>query len=139
MTKNFIDYFNNIVADFNKPFFMYDNDLGTNSGFPKYNIISGETDNLRILEIALAGYKKEDIKIEVIKNKIRVFCDKVQDENKESEIYRGIAKRTFESVWQAGPNNSIEVLSAEMVDGILTIKMNINVPEEFKPKSYTIK
>ena len=106
--------------------------------FPPYNTIK-VNDNHYVIEMALAGYKREDIKITQIEDKLVV--ESVSDIKSESEtdveyIHRGIAKRSFKTPFNLGPD--IIVDGAELNDGMLAIYLHREIPEAKLPRSISI-
>jgi molecular chaperone IbpA len=115
--------------------------LGQTHNFPPHNIIK-ISDNEFDLELALAGFKKNDITIEeyrgvvTIKSKPIDFTDEGIEDVKEYQ-YRGIARRSFTKSLRIA--EYFEIKSANMEDGVLLIKFIKNEPETEKPKQITIK
>lgn len=102
--------------------------------FPPYNLIQ-ESSIQYILEIALAGYRKEDIEVFTEWNKLFVKCDK--SEYDESEyLHNGIAKRAFTRTWTL--SDDVEIGNVNFADGLLTITLNRIIPEHQKKKTYTL-
>jgi molecular chaperone IbpA len=106
--------------------------FGTN--YPPHNLIKIDDDNYRI-ELAIAGFSKEDIEIQSSDNELIVFGDK--EDNDTSFIHKGIASRNFRKHFALG--EYIEVSNAEMKDGLLIISLYRNLPKEKKPKTIKIK
>ena len=107
--------------------------FGTN--YPPHNLIKIDEDNYKI-ELAVAGFSKEDINVSLHQNELTVFGDK--DENEETSfVHKGIAARSFRKIFALG--EYIEVVGAEMKDGLLVISLERNVPEAQKPKTIKIK
>jgi molecular chaperone IbpA len=91
------------------------------------------------IELALAGYSKEDIEISVEKDILTVKSveeDKDEDTDGLTVIHQGIAKRLWSQKFILG--EWMEVWWAGLEDGLLTIKIKREVPEELKPKVITI-
>ena len=98
--------------------------------FPSYNI-KRESENVRVLELAVAGFTKEDLRIERLDSHLHIHGEKKTQES-EDFIYHGISTRKFTRSFLLG--DDIDVLSSNLKDGILTIKLEIRIPEEEKPK-----
>lgn len=99
--------------------------------------ITQDGDNYEI-QMALAGFKKDDIKIEVQDLVLTVSSESdTTDELNVKYIHNGIAKRDFTHKFALG--QYVVVKSAEMSDGILTINLVTEIPDEKKPKSIKIK
>ena len=107
--------------------------FGTN--YPPHNLIKIDEDNYRI-ELAVAGFSKEDISVELHQNELTVFGDKESD-NDASFVHKGIASRNFRKIFALG--EYIEIIEAEMKDGLLVISLQRKIPEAKKPKSIKIK
>jgi molecular chaperone IbpA len=107
--------------------------------YPPHNII--KSDNNYILEFALAGWKESEITVELEKNILKVTGKKdedtpFKDSNEQEFVHKGIAKRSFQSQFTIGDN--IKIVDGNLKDGVLTINMDIVIPEEDKPKTINI-
>jgi molecular chaperone IbpA len=100
--------------------------------YPPHNITKFNDGKWQV-EMAVAGFRKDDIEIKV-KDKVMTVSSDVQDpeETFGEVIHHGIAQRNFTTNFALG--EYVEVESAEMKDGILTIKLFTNIPDEKKPK-----
>ena len=107
----------------------------TSSGFPPYNIRKGG-DYTFVIEMALAGFSKDDIEVEVADGLLTVRSVKENDEN-DSNIYRGISYRKFNRKFTLA--DDVEVNDASLENGMLKIDLERIVPEEKKPRTITIK
>jgi len=107
------------------------------SNFPPYNIRKiGGCDTDWQIEIALAGFSKSDIDIEV-QDSILTITAKKDDKLKDDLIHQGIASRNV--VRKFTLSEYIKVDSADFKDGVLTIKVYEELPEEKKAKTIKIK
>ena len=105
-----------------------------NAGFPHYNIKkAGE--NKYILEMAVAGYKKSDINVNVQDGVLSI--EGMSSEDKEDFVHRGIAKRAFKKQLQL--SEYVECKVAKLEDGRLKVELNYNPPEDKKPKKIAVK
>ena len=104
----------------------------TKDAFPPQNIFTLEDGSTEI-QLALAGYKKEDIQISVEENVLKISCNFSTElvENKKY-ISRGIARRKFRKSFML--NRGHEVKSASMEDGLLTILISPITPRKDAPK-----
>jgi|TARA_B110000116_G_C16542551_1_gene449317 molecular chaperone IbpA len=102
----------------------------TSTGFPPYNIRKGG-DYKFVIEMALAGFSKEDIEIEMAEGLLTVRSIKENDEN-DSNIYRGISYRKFNRKFTLA--DDIVVNDASLENGMLNINLERIVPEEKKPR-----
>lgn len=106
------------------------------SSFPPYNITKFKDGKWEI-EMALAGFRKKDVDI-TVKDRTIIVSSNVKDESTSGEvIHHGIAQRNFTSTFVMA--EYVEVDSAKMEDGILTIKLVTNLPDDKKPKTIDIK
>lgn len=111
--------------------------LEPNSGYPHENII--ETESSTIIEIALAGWKKRDIDVTLKENKL-IVSGTVKEKKKKDEvnyIKKGIAKRSFIREYLLATFSVVKDCS--ITDGILSITVERQIPEEMKEKKITIK
>ena len=107
----------------------------TSTGFPPYNIRKGG-DYTYAIEMALAGFSKDDIEIEVAEGLLTVRSIKENDEN-DSNIYRGISYRKFNRKFTLA--DDIVVNDASLENGMLKIDLERIVPDAKKPRKITIK
>ena len=108
-------------------------DVGTTSNYPPYNLI--QINNvLSKLEIALAGFKKNEIKVYTEFGKLYVQGKKEESEDVGEFVHKGLAQRSFERVWTV--TDDTKVGSVEFVDGLLTVELNKIVPEHHARKNY---
>ena len=106
----------------------------TESNYPPYNLVKESSVDFR-LEIALAGYKKEDIEVTTEWNKL--FVEAKKSINSDDEyLYKGLAKRAFVRSWTL--SDDVEVKDISFEDGLLTIKINRVIPEHQKKKVYQL-
>ena len=105
------------------------------SGFPPYNIQKGG-DTTYTIEMALAGFGKEDITVELTENTLSVRSDK-KDESDEYTYHRGISYRKFDRKFTLA--DDIVVNSAGLENGMLTIELERIIPEEKKPRLIEVK
>ena len=106
----------------------------TSTGFPPYNIRK-EGEYNYVIEMALAGFSKEDIEIEVADGTLSVRSDKKDDAA--DNLYRGISFRKFNRKFTL--SDDIVVNDAALDNGMLTINLERIVPEEKKPRLIEVK
>ena len=102
-----------------------------NSSFPPHNIRA--KDNHYVIEMAIAGFSKDEISI--TKEKDHLTIEGKKDDKSESEefiTYRGIASRSFRKSFALGEN--MKVLAADVKDGMLYVALEKEVPEKDKPQ-----
>ena len=113
---------------------------GTVGNFPPYNIVkTGE--NTYDVELALAGFNRNDIEVEYKENNLTVKSKK-QEKADETDpdgnmIHRGISKRMFARSFTIA--NDVEVKGAELKDGLLKVSLERIIPEHKKAKTINIK
>ena len=128
---------NNFLNNANgfESFFERFNRLPTiNAGFPHYNIKKAGEDKY-ILEMAVAGYKKSDINVNVTDGVLSIEGNSSDQE--EDFVHKGIAKRAFQRQLQL--SEYVECTGAKLEDGMLKVDLNYNPPEDKRPKKITVK
>ena len=113
----------------------YTTDNVQSTGFPPYNIRK-EGDYNYVIEMALAGFGKEDIEVEVADGTLSVRSVKENSED-DSTQYRGISYRRFERKFTMA--DDIVVNGAKLENGMLTVDLERVVPEEKKPRLISVK
>ena len=104
----------------------------TNASYPPFNIIQ-ENNHESTLEIALAGFKKKEVKVYTEHGKLIVEGKK--EEKKENEyVHRGMAQRSFQRGWQL--TDDVEIKEVVFEDGLLSINLGKVVPEHHARKDY---
>ena len=106
----------------------------TSTGFPPYNIRK-EGEYNYIIEMALAGFGKKDIEVEVVEGTLSVRSMKENDEN-DAPVYRGISRRKFDRKFTVA--DDVVVNGASLENGMRTIDLERVVPEEKKPRLITV-
>ena len=107
----------------------------TSTGFPPYNIRK-EGDYNYVIEMALAGFGKEDIEVEVADGTLTVRSVKENTED-DSTVYRGISYRKFERKFTMA--DDIVVNGATLENGMLMLQLERVIPEEKKPRLVKVK
>ncbi len=127
---NMFDHFERMFED--------DYTFSTYSNFPPYNIVK-TGDFTYDVELALAGFSKDDITVDYADNTLSVKSVKRESEKKDADgvLHRGISKRQFSKTFTIA--DDVEVKGAELKDGLLKISMERIIPEGKKPRSITIK
>lgn len=103
--------------------------------YPPYNLTEIDEDHYKI-SLALAGFSKDQVEVSVDNGSLIIKGDK-EESDSEVVLHKGIATRKFTRTFALG--EYMEVNRAEMIDGILNIFLERNIPEEKKPKSIKIK
>ena len=104
------------------------------SVYPFYNIKKVDDENYS-LEMALAGWKKSDVKVTVEEGVLSI-AGKVE-KNTDNYIHKGVAQRTFMKRLQL--SEYVECKGAKLEDGMLKVRLFYNPPESKKPKEITVK
>ena len=107
----------------------------SSTAFPPVNVVKTDDYNF-IIELAVAGYKKDEIEIVTEKNSLKVSGKKEGEDNR-NYFAKGIAGRKFAR--QFVLSDTVIVKDADLADGILSIKLENVIPEEQKPKKVVIK
>ncbi len=133
ITVGFDDMFDHFEHMMDDSFFR-----GTMGNFPPYNIVK-TCENTYDVELALAGFNKNDIEVEYKENLLSVKSKK-QEEVKDDDgnvIHRGISKRMFSKSFTIA--NDVEVKGAELKDGLLKVTLERIIPDHKKAKTIEIK
>ena len=137
LTVGFDDMFDHFEHMMDDGFFR-----GSGANFPPYNIVkTGE--NTYDVELALAGFGKDDIVVEYKENQLTVKSKPNKDDVEEVDNYdngvlhRGISKRFFNKSFTIA--NDVEVKGAELKDGLLKVSLERIIPEHKKAKTIDIK
>jgi molecular chaperone IbpA len=106
------------------------------NNYPPYNVLKHDDNHFEI-EIAVAGFEKEDIKIEVDQDQLIIKGQRLKDDDSDKYLHRGLAARDFERSWTLA--EYMEVGDAELTNGILRVKLTRIVPDALKPRLIAIK
>ena len=105
----------------------------TTSNYPPYNLI--QVSNVEsLLELALAGFRKEEINVYTQDGKLFVDGQKGDVETERTYVHRGVAQRSFTRSWTL--SDETEVRSVAFEDGLLSIELGKVVPEHHQRKDY---
>ena len=108
-------------------------DMDTTSNYPPYNLI--QVNNvLSRLELALAGFKKQEVKVYTEFGKLYVEGKKEDKETDGEFLHKGLAQRSFQRVWTI--SDDTKVGSVKFEDGLLTVELGKVVPEHHSRKEY---
>ena len=108
-------------------------DLDTTSNYPPYNIVQVNNVESR-LEIALAGFKKKEVKVFTEFGKLYVEGKKEESKDAGEFIHKGLAQRSFQRVWTI--SDDTEVRSVKFEDGLLTVELGKIVPDHHSRKEF---
>lgn len=104
--------------------------------YPPYNIEKLEGD-IYIIEIAVAGFMKDDINVTAHQNRLTVTGRKSSAKKDRNFLYKGIAERSFEHAFNLADFVHVEDVILE--DGLLKIRLKREIPEDLKPRTIQIK
>ncbi|MEO3384784.1 Hsp20 family protein [Mesorhizobium sp. CAU 1741] len=126
------------TVGFDRLFTMLDSLAQPENGqtYPPYNIERTAEDAYRI-SMAVAGFSETEISIEAHRNVLTVKGEKAEEQSDDRQfLHRGIASRAFERRFQLADH--VEVVGAELKNGLLHIDLKRNIPEEMKPRRIEI-
>ena len=105
----------------------------TTSNYPPYNLIQVNNVESR-LEIALAGFTKDELKVYTEFGKLYVEAKKEDSETVETFVHQGLAKRSFTRVWTI--TDDTEIRDVQFRDGLLVVELGKIVPDHHARKDY---
>jgi molecular chaperone IbpA len=106
------------------------------TGYPPYNIETVGENAYRI-EIAVAGFKPEELAIEFRESTLTVQGKKATADEAKRYLHRGLAERNFERRFQLA--DYVVVTGASLADGLLVVELERQLPEQLKPRRVEIK
>jgi len=107
--------------------------VDTSSNYPPYNVIQLNNVESR-LEIALAGFKKKEVKVYTEFGKLYVEGKKEKSKVNGEFIHQGLAQRSFTRVWTI--SDDTEVRGVEFTDGLLLVQLGKIIPDHHARKEY---
>ena len=102
-----------------------------NQSYPPYNIIKTGDDTFTI-ELAVAGFTREELDVEVKENVITIRGEKKESAEEESFVHKGIGTRKFQRAFTLA--DYVEVVEGDIINGILVLKLERKIPEAMKPR-----
>ena len=109
--------------------------LENGAGYPPYNIERTDDQAYRI-DIAVAGFKPDELTIDVRENLLTVQGRKTANDDARRYLHRGLAERNFDRKFQLADH--VVVKEARIADGLLSIDLVREVPEALKPRQIPI-
>lgn len=104
--------------------------LSTN--YPPHNIAK-VADNLYEIAIAVTGFEKDEITVQVEQNELTIKGERKEEENTAIEyLHRGLALRDFERTFTLAEH--MKVIKAEIKNGVLSVTIEREIPESAKPR-----
>ena len=112
---------------------FFTNSYETTTNYPPYNLI--HVNNVEsVLEIALAGFGKKELKVYTEYGKLIIEGQKETKETESKYVHQGLAQRSFTREWTL--SDDVEVRDVSFKDGLLTVKLGKIVPEHHARKDY---
>jgi molecular chaperone IbpA len=105
------------------------------TGYPPYNIERTDENAYRV-EIAVAGFRPDELDIQVKENLLTVTGRKAANDGQRTFLHRGLAERNFERRFQLA--DYVVVTDAQLADGLLSISLKRELPEALKPRRIEI-
>ena len=127
------------TVGFDRVFDLLDSVAGqaSSNGYPPYNIEKTGENDYRIV-MAVAGFAESELNVTQKENELLVTGQTAPNgENDKQFLYRGIAGRNFERRFQLADH--VKVTGAKLANGLLTIDLQREIPEEKKPRAIEIK
>ena len=109
------------------------------TNYPPHNIIK-KSDNVFVLEMAVAGFKKNEITIQEHQGELIIKGTKdnvFEEDSRDDYQFRGLSRRNFEKKFKMA--EFLEVVDGKLEDGILSMTLMRNIPESAQPKFIAIK
>ena len=141
-TDNISDILNNVrpfTIGFTRMFeSLADVNESVASNYPPYNIVKCDDENY-IIEIACAGFRKDEFNIQVLPDNNKLIVQGVQDrgEDKRDYFHKGIGSRNFTRSFLL--EGDVKVTDCEFTSGMLNIFLKRIIPEDKKPKQIIVK
>jgi molecular chaperone IbpA len=123
--------FDQLFDELNRTF----NAQAKRDNYPPHNVIR-TGDNLFQIEVAVAGFAEEELDVELEGRMLTIRGEQAPESEDRQYLHRGISGRDFTRTWPLGDN--LEVISATVKNGILTVVLEHIVPEEQKAKKIAI-
>jgi len=134
--KDFDKVFVGFDDQYNRMAKIHDDLTKAIPNYPPYNI-KKTGDNTYVIEVAVAGFAKQDIEIELVDGKMLIKGNVQSNEAEENFLFKGIANRAFTRSFAL--DDQIEVQNAEMFNGMLKVFLERIIPEHKKPKKIEVK
>ena len=112
---------------------FFNNSYETTTNYPPYNLI--HVNNVEsVLEIALAGFSKKELKVYTEYGKLIIEGQKETKETKSEYVHQGLAQRSFTREWTL--SDDVKIRDVQFKDGLLTVNLGNIVPEYHTRKDY---
>jgi molecular chaperone IbpA len=131
-----LDNFSRQAIGFDNLFNFAANVRNLDNGYPPHNMIRKDEETY-VIEFALAGFHKDNLKVEVKENHLTIEgTDKQTDDTAIDYLHKGIAKRAFEKTFVLA--DTLHVDNVTFKEGVLRITLKQIIPDEQKPKTIKI-
>jgi len=134
--KDMDKFFVGFDDQFNRIAKMHDDITKNIPNYPPYNI-KKTGDNTYIIELAVAGFARQDIEIELADGKMLIKGNVQSNDTEDNFLFKGIANRAFTRTFAL--DDHIEVQNAELFNGMLKVFLERIIPEHKKPKKIEVK
>lgn len=132
---NLDKFFVGFDDQFNRMAKLHDDFTKNIPNYPPYNI-KKTGDNNYVIELAVAGFAKQDIEIEFADDKL-IIKGNTKDDESSDFLFKGIAARNFTRTFVL--DDQIEIKDAAMLNGMLKIALERIIPDHKKPKKIEVK
>lgn len=112
-----------------------DSSVSANTNYPPYNIIKVTEDHYQV-QVAVAGFEQGEVEVTFHDGQLLVTGERKESDHSVNYLHRGISARKFVRTWPL--SEYVEVESAVVKDGILTVDLKRHVPDAMKPKTVAI-
>ena len=132
---NLPDFYKSTIG-FDSIFNEMVNGIHSNAGsYPPYNIVK-ESDSSYTISLAVAGFGKNEIKVQQDGNALSISAEKEDSKEEIEYLYKGIGTRSFKREFSLA--DYVEVTSSKLDNGILVVTLEQNIPDEKKPRTIEI-
>lgn len=136
MFKNFDKVFVGFDDQYNRLSKIHEDLTKSIPNYPPYNI-KKTGDNTYVIELAVAGFARQDIEIEFVDDKLVIKGNVQTEDDTDTFLFKGIAGRNFTRTFAL--DDQIEVKDAELFNGMLKVWLERIIPEHKKPKKVEVK
>lgn len=136
MNKYAWDVYSPFYVGLDEVFHRLESMTSHNKNYPPYNLIKYDSANYEI-EIALAGFKKDEIEVSTESNILRVATKTAGSDPKVEYLHKGVSRRSFTETWQLA--DDVRVVDVALNEGLLIISLEKIVPDHMKRTTYEVK
>ena len=131
-TQDYLAKVRKNMIGFDDWFTAFDQHFASTNNYPHYNTVNGSNHEYRV-EVALAGFKKEDLKVYTQEGRL-IIEGKKGDGVEQDYVHKGLAQRAFTRQWSLP--EELEVRNVKFEDGLLLIDIEKIVPEAQQRKDW---